>query len=93
MGSVANTDGATSAPKEICRKQRTNRLRRATAFLQLSTLNRRQLPARRAAQRFYCLGPIVPVAFNRSDLTQPETSAPVRGFTYITDIQPSSVCA
>ena len=41
----------------------------------------------------HCLGPIVPVAFNRSELTQPETSAPVRGLTDITDVQPSSVWA
>ncbi len=38
-------------------------------------------------------GPIVPVIFNRSDLTQPETSAPVRGLTYITEVQPLSVRA
>jgi hypothetical protein len=35
----------------------------------------------------------VPVRLNLADLTQPETSAPVLGFTYITDDQPSRVSA
>jgi hypothetical protein len=35
-------------------------------------------------------GPTVPVAFNRTDLTQPDTLSPVLGFKYITDDQPSA---
>ncbi len=41
----------------------------------------------------YCLGPTVPVSFNRDELTQPETVLPVFGFEYITDDQPSFDCA
>src|SRR6516164_6473368 len=41
----------------------------------------------------HCFGPMVSVTFSLSDLTQPDTSFPVLGLIYITDDQPSSVCA
>lgn len=62
-------------------------------------VNRCALLARRGgpwpfARAVTCyFGPTVPVAFSRADCTQPETSLPVRGLTYITDDQPSLVCA
>jgi|GEM_PF-3353143 len=44
----------------------------------------------RSSQRFRAM---VPIVFNLADLTQPLTSLPVRGLRYITDVQPSRVCA
>lgn len=41
----------------------------------------------------YCFGPTVPTVLSRADLTQPLTSPPVLGLRYITDDQPSCVCA
>jgi hypothetical protein len=54
---------------------------------------RRSLTDRAAGRKSHCLGPTVPVSFNRDDLTQPDTVLPVLGFENITDDQPVFDCA